>query len=445
MDNNFSFTQKPRQLAESFTSLEEKPENIIELVLLKDSLVELIDSTQYQYSIFILVNNSLLFSKVPEVYLPLMKLAYFKAIRSNSVQENEKAFIQISNYLLKNNIVDSQKSLVLLKVLSYCSNIIASDFYLLEKEKHYSKLIKNILSSFLLEEKISISREISMEERESSQSDFSPFVPNIKLINMEVLNNIEKELVYYQACYAKNLLISNFDLFIKSSSIKFDINNMFVNNIIIDEFCMPLYLNFINYSTPNRNYSNNHLTNPSTTTTSVNTIKVKQNNIEEINQKQGQLFKIIPEEKIEDKYKNNKIRKVKNVKLTLFQGIKFKTIKRENIDKKIIRKYRKFIFNKLKNTEIEKESLLFKFCNGIAIPPFSYEGVSFKSMNTSYLIWLLSHQSITCYYEEFIKSNYTKLFNLLLQRFNIKDHEEIEFLKSYLTNFTRAYTEINLS
>lgn len=445
MDNNFSFTQKSRQLAESFTSLEERSENNLELVFLKDSLVQLINSNQYHYSILILVNNPLLFSKVPEVYLPLMKLAYFKTIRSNSQQENQNVYNQISKYLIQNNIVDSQKSLVLLKVLSYCSNVIASDFYL-EKEMHYSKLIKNILNSTLLDEKISINRKISMMvEKESSQSDFSPFVPNIKLINMEVLNNIEKELVYYQACYAKNLLISNFDLFIKCSSIRFDINNMFVNNIIIDEFCMPLYLNFINHSTPTINYSNNHLTNPSTTTTSVNTIKVKQN-IEEINQKQSQLFKIISkEDKIEDKFKNNKIKKVKNVKLTLFQGIKFKTIKRENIDKKIIRKYRKFIFNKLKNSEIEKESLLFKFCNGIAIPPFSYEGVSFKSMNTSYLIWLLSHESITCYYDEFIKSNYTKLFNLFLQRFNIKDDEEIEFLKSYLSNFTRAYTDINLS
>lgn len=444
MDNNFSFTQKTKQLSESFTSLDEKPENMIELVFLKDSLVELIDSAQYLYSILLLVNNHLLFSKVPEVYLPLMKLAYFKTIRSNSTQENENLFIQISNYLLQNNIVDCQKSLVLLKVLAYCSNVISSDFYL-DKEKNYSKLIKNILNSFLLDEKISISRKISMEEKDSSQSDFSPFVPNIKLINMEVLNNIEKELVYYQACYAKNLLISNFDLFIKCSSIRFDINNMFVNNIIIDEFCMPLYLNFINYSIPTRIYSNNHLTNPSTTTTSVNTIKVKPNDIDESNLKQNQLFKIVNEEKIEDKFKNNKLKKVKNVKLTIFQGIKFKTIKRENIDKKIIRKYRKYIFNKLKHSEIEKESLLFKFCNGIAIPPFSYEGVSFKSMNTSYLIWLLSHETITCYYEEFIKVNYTKLLNLFLQRFNIKDNEEIEFLKSYLTNFTRAYTEINLS
>ena len=445
MDNNFSFTQKSRQLAESFTSLEERPENNLELVFLKDSLIQLINSNQYHYSILILVNNPLLFSKVPEVYLPLMKLAYFKTIRSNSQQENQNVYNQISNYLIQNNIVDSQKSLVLLKVLSYCSNVIASDFYL-EKEMHYSKLIKNILNTILLDEKISINRKISMMvEKESSQSDFSPFVPNIKLINMEVLNNIEKELVYYQACYSKNLLILNFDLFIKCSSIRFDINNMFVNNIIIDEFCMPLYLNFINYSTSTINYSNNHLTNPSTTTNSVNTIKVKQN-FEEINQKQSQLFKIISkEDKIEDKYKNNKIKKVKNVKLTLFQGVKFKTIKRENIDKKIIRKYRKFIYNKLKHSEIEKDSLLFKFCNGIAIPPFSYEGVSFKSMNTSYLIWLLSHESITCYYDEFIKSNYTKLFNLFLQRFNIKDDEEIEFLKSYLSNFTRAYTDINLS
>lgn len=125
-------------------------------------------------------------------------------------------------------------------------------------------------------------------------------------------------------------------------------------------------------------------------------------------------------------------------KLKEFQ---FKYLKRENVDKKIMRKFRKFLKDKYKknNQEITNAISHCEFWKDFItlnlLPPLNYakEEREFKSFNINYMKWIFEHNFSSELYDVFIKNNYFKLLNLFVVKFklNQKD-EEYSMLKRYV-------------
>lgn len=136
--------------------------------------------------------------------------------------------------------------------------------------------------------------------------------------------------------------------------------------------------------------------------------------------------------------------KNKNIKLNKLRPYVFKKFKRENIDKKTLRKYRRYLLIRIK--QIDSKSLtkvMIDFLNNSLFPPFTVEDISFKSFNTSYLIWIFSHADLAEFYEEYIELNLERMVIFLAETFKVKDESEIETLSNYLKNMAKIYSNFH--
>jgi hypothetical protein len=123
-----------------------------------------------------------------------------------------------------------------------------------------------------------------------------------------------------------------------------------------------------------------------------------------------------------------------------------KFTKRENVDKKIFRRFRKFV----KDTPDElvadnKFWQLFAMKN--LLPPVDYsdpaggESVCFKSFNTSYSMWLFGHKDSVTLYEKFLQANGNFIISLYKEL--CKSKEEENELKMYIYNLAYIYAPSN--
>jgi hypothetical protein len=136
-------------------------------------------------------------------------------------------------------------------------------------------------------------------------------------------------------------------------------------------------------------------------------------------------------------YNNGKGRSIKISELKLFN---FKTVKRENIDKKLIRKFRKSLKTKLKN-DLHLSKFLKDFISESLFPPFSFEGKVFKSFNASYMFWIFCHKEILEYYEEYININLSHLYQFLIETLRIKDSNDKYLILNYAKNAGKIYSQ----
>ena len=136
--------------------------------------------------------------------------------------------------------------------------------------------------------------------------------------------------------------------------------------------------------------------------------------------------------------------------------------KRENVDKKIIREFRTFIEENLKNNFINifynELDLNFndidiefwqKFVNHELIPPMKYtesttkETVLFKSFNTNYLNWIFSRKGVDELFEKFQCLNGKKILKGLIEKYDIQGdietNDEILQLDFYINNIIGIY------
>ncbi len=121
--------------------------------------------------------------------------------------------------------------------------------------------------------------------------------------------------------------------------------------------------------------------------------------------------------------------------------IDFRFFKRENIDKKLMRNFRKTMRTINKNnysTNFEEN-----FLKGCFTPPFSKtindKLICFRTCNTTYLRWLFSHGEIFNIWNTFIDIKFDKMIPYLSTCYKVTDEEEIEKLRIYLRNFTSCY------
>ena len=111
-------------------------------------------------------------------------------------------------------------------------------------------------------------------------------------------------------------------------------------------------------------------------------------------------------------------------------------MKRENMDKKLIRKFFRYFRN---NSHLMKDlPVLQRFVNNNQIPPYRNDRFLFKSVNTSYLMWLMSFHEVRTGYQIFIKESIDYMVNWLTESFPdfIRDKEVV---KSYFLNFSSVY------
>ena len=201
--------------------------------------------------------------------------------------------------------------------------------------------------------------------------------------------------------------------------------------------------NFKNNNLKNNNNqnNNNNINNNDNNQNNNNIININSDNSESGNKRHS---KISINSKSSTKSYKSDLRKKKIIK-----EFKFKQLKRENVDKKILRKFKKFLKHKLKDKTdnevknyIKNNEFWPEYIKNNLMPPFSYEkeNISFKSFNTQYLCWFFEHKFALELFNIFIKNNYDDLLQLIENTYNLSEKaDDFILLKTYLNTMPLIY------
>ena len=301
--------------------------------------------------------------------------------------------------------------------------------------------------------------------------------------NVNVLFNYEKIVVEYYQAYQKdknNLLhkrdtknnnndnsgnnndlfnqnksfeaINNFDaISVKSLNLNKDMDNLDIfsdNNSILNLNDSDIIFEHKNFF--NNNNINNNLNNINIEIKKNNNKKHNKNNNKSNKKNEANDMNIIESysKATTKKYKTEKHFKKKKIKQFYFQ--KFK---RENVDKKILRRFKKYLKGKLKE-KIENEvknyikdfPFWYDYIKDNLMPPFLYEKekIYFKSFNTQYLCWFFEHKYSLELYNIFIKEKYEELLNLIKTKYKLEENtDEYNLLKTYINSMPLIYGNEN--
>ena len=127
--------------------------------------------------------------------------------------------------------------------------------------------------------------------------------------------------------------------------------------------------------------------------------------------------------------------------LPILSSFKPKYTKRENIDKKILRSFRKYLYDLSKvitlYPSINESSFYIRFINKELFPPLTYvnpvsqEKISFKSFNSNFLLWFFSFPGIKEYYIKFTQEQ-SPVYEFA-HYYELNDHDTNQ-LKNYINN-----------
>lgn len=418
--------------------------------------------------------------KYPGYKIILYKLHYFNMI----IQE--KTFDEIYNYFNKE----------LQPLLNKYNGILKPDYlvfrYFLEnpntiKSSFYHQILEKVFRIFELGLNISLDWILSIEKEKNKNSskalnfykEKENFVKNIDtLINFEkeIVNNSNGTLIN-KSNFFENKLNNNFDIFnvdnehdfedkqsfdniisspfdldhcndflcFKNKSLNDDVNNVIFENknyFINNSFYIDKINNFKNHNFNNKNNINFDINKRINSNSNLN---INESLYININTKENKSYK----NNSNDSLKNSQYDlKKKNIK-----KFKFHLLKRENIDKKILRKFKKFLKRKSKEkiqNEIKNYIINSKFWPDYIkmnlMPPFYYdkEKIKFKSFNTKYLCWLFEHACSQELFNIFIKNNEYDLLKLIENAYNIsKNSDDYILLKNYINSMPLIYGEKN--
>ena len=321
---------------------------------------------------------------------------------------------------------------------------------------NFEKILNNI--SNLIDEPLSLnSRKINEKD------DYE-----MERINYELLNNIsfnesendlyDLEEYFFEYIKEKNQIFhieKNFK--IKDNSI----NNIFEEeqkNEIYNPFQMEIDLendlkkNNIEHKNSEENNSNSYLM-----TTDLSTSDFYHNINNNMNKKKNNNFN---DNFLNDSYSNfNKYSRDYLPKIS-FKNERFKNsdpflknfnpkfLKKENIDKKIFRKFRNFVKEKFQkepnNIIFSFESEFWKnFCFTNLLPPMKYKDYEFKSFNTKYFLWLFSRFGSVNLFKQFIEEKGNSVIENFINEYNLENSTEIniiEKLKEYLNRIPIIYS-----
>ncbi len=140
---------------------------------------------------------------------------------------------------------------------------------------------------------------------------------------------------------------------------------------------------------------------------------------------------------------------IKNIFITknihLNNNLFTKYFKKEEIDKKILRKFRKF----LKNLNIsliadcEDDIILSDFISSVLFPPCTYNEIQFKSVNFPYMVHLFSYNKIVDLFTSFINESFNSLYQhvTMIRSQDILSKIPKEDLEFYLRNMHFIYND----
>ena len=227
-------------------------------------------------------------------------------------------------------------------------------------------------------------------------------------------------------------------LFLGKKSLNDDVNNViFENKNYLINY--HLYNDKFNNNLKNNNLNNKNKNNNNNKINSSSNISINDsfsNNISTKDNKSNGTNESI-------KKKQFDLRKKK------IKQFKFHILKRENVDKKILRKFKKFLKTKLRE-KVENEVKNYINNNQFwpdyikmnLMPPFYYdkEKIKFKSFNTKYLCWLFEHKYALELFNIFIKINNYDILKLIENAYNInKNSNDYMLLKTYINTMPSIY------
>ena len=151
--------------------------------------------------------------------------------------------------------------------------------------------------------------------------------------------------------------------------------------------------------------------------------------------------------------KNNKEKKEETIfnQLPYLNSFKPKYIKRETIDKKIIRLFKNYIIKEYKegrfkiDKNIVDQNFFINLVNGNVLPPFEFhevdtdEYIKFNSFNCSYLLWFFSKKGVKDLYNNFINEKGKEFINDMSQYYEIGTEEEKYQLDNYIMNMPNIF------
>lgn len=220
-----------------------------------------------------------------------------------------------------------------------------------------------------------------------------------------------------------------------------------------------LFSNLINSSNNiinNKSKSYNKNNNNNNTNISHNNIKHAKDKLTTIQNNQNEIDSISHSQTF-DTLDTNKQTKISNtlshrsnsIKKTKLKEFQFKFTKRENIDKKIMRKFRKYLKEKYRKN-IHPELILIinshkfwiDFITQNLLPPFvyEYEEKEFKSFNTGYMLWIFEHANSFELYNHFINANQQNLIKHFQDQYHLEEtDEEFTLLKTYVATLAKIF------
>jgi len=139
----------------------------------------------------------------------------------------------------------------------------------------------------------------------------------------------------------------------------------------------------------------------------------------------------------------------KNNNNPLLKSYNPKLVKKENIDKKVIRKFRNYLIENFKHINFSNKDFQFWtiFVNESILPPVNYynpianEKVDFKSFNSKYLSWLFRKEGASTLYGLFIKDRFNEVMHDLVGSYEpiAKNVELNSQIQLYITNLARTF------
>ena len=230
---------------------------------------------------------------------------------------------------------------------------------------------------------------------------------------------------------------------IDNNLINFDKNEFIINTSsknIQKKFDEDKFDNNINEIKENTN--SNNLIKIGEINTNINIIQEK-NKKKEKKEKENK-------KKYENKKKNKKEETIYN-QLPFLSSFKPKYIKRETIDKKIIRSFKNYVIKEHKskrfeiNSETMDQNFFISLINGNVLPPLNYhdldndEYIKFNSFNCSFLLWFFGKKGIKEIYNQFINEKGKEFIYEMSQYYEIPTEEEKNQLNSYIMNLPNIF------
>ncbi len=315
------------------------------------------------------------------------------------------------------------------------NNISLKENDLFDLEDDYNEYLKEKNQIFLiLKTKKVINKSIdAIFNEEQNNNMYNPFQMDIDNEKSERDNNINQN-------ENMNIETNTFENINNENNNNIEVKNISENKILEDNSNYNLMTADISTLSDNINNNCDNFHNNN----NINNIKVNNNIPNFINDSYSNFNKYSRDYLPKIVFKNERFKNTD----PFLKNFNPKFLKKENIDKKIFRKFRNFIKEKYQkspnNLIFSYEKEFWKnFCTSNLLPPMKYQEYEFKSFNTKYFLWLFSQYGSVELFNQFIEEKGKFVIDNFINEYNLEQSTEvniIEKLKEYLQKIPIIYS-----